>query len=390
LLKELGKLLERGGIVAGGAGALALGEPPQGELLPGCCAFADGDPADRAQALATALAAHPDHLGIELLPGAAILVQGRSVEVLGAHEVRFHWAAHGEHAAARQVAKAGERLDLIALRRAARQRLQPVFPPARPQPTRVAHGSLVLVGGGRLPDSVLQKFLELAGGRQAPIVVLPTALPDPLPDADHSVFALRRAGAEDVTVLTGRTRDEVESEAFVAALRRARGVWFGGGRQWRFVDAYEGTVAEKLLHEVLERGGVIGGSSAGASIQAEYLVRGNPLGNQDMMALGYERGLGFLPGAAVDQHFTERDRFQDLARVVDRYPQLLGIGIDEATALVVEGSTGSVLGEGAVHFFDHRRTAATGELYVSVPAGSAYELELRRPIERATAPNEMP
>ena len=99
--------------------------------------------------------------------------------------------------------------------------------------------------------------------------------------------------------------------------------------------------------DVLRRGGVIGGSSAGATIQGEFLVRGHPLGNTVMMAEGYERGFGFLPGTAIDQHFTQRGRHPDLIPVIQRHPKLLGIGIDESTAIVVTGTKVEVLGQHA-------------------------------------------
>ena len=121
------------------------------------------------------------------------------------------------------------------------------------------------------------------------------------------------------------------------------------------------------------------GSSAGASIQAEYLVRGNPLGNTDVMADGYERGLGFLSGTAIDQHFTSRDRFSDLTAVVARYPQILGIGIDGGTGIVVQGNSAEVVGKGGVHFFDARRSREPGDAdYETVESGSSYNLETRR------------
>jgi len=94
------------------------------------------------------------------------------------------------------------------------------------------------------------------------------------------------------------------------------------------------------------------GSSAGASIQAEFLARGNPLGNRDIMADGYLMGLGFLPGTAVDQHFTQRNRQPDMLSLVTRYPKWLGIGIDERTALVVKGDVGEVVGRSHVYFYD--------------------------------------
>jgi cyanophycinase len=129
-------------------------------------------------------------------------------------------------------------------------------------------------------------------------------------------------------------------------------VWFGGGRQWRLNDAFDGTPAIAAFHSVLARGGVIGGSSAGATIQAEFLVRGNPLGNTEMWCEGYERGFGFLPGCAVDQHLLTRGRTGDLQALVAKLPQLIGIGIDEATAAIVQGSVLEVVGDSKIAVFD--------------------------------------
>ncbi|MBI3864273.1 MAG: Type 1 glutamine amidotransferase-like domain-containing protein [Planctomycetia bacterium] len=130
---------------------------------------------------------------------------------------------------------------------------------------------------------------------------------------------------------------------------------------------------------MLRRGGVIGGSSAGATIQGDYLVRGSPLGNEDMMAAGYERGFAFLPGTAIDQHFAQRKRFRDMTGVVAAHPQLLGIGLDETTAIVVQGHVAEVVGKNKVHFYDRTKPVADGEPdYVSVSAGQKYDLVARR------------
>jgi cyanophycinase len=130
---------------------------------------------------------------------------------------------------------------------------------------------------------------------------------------------------------------------------------------------------------VLTRGGVIGGSSAGASIQGEYMPRGSPLGNVEMMTEGYERGLGFLPGVAIDQHFTQRRRHADMTGLMRRFPQLLGIGLDEGTAIVVQQSTAKVMGRGQVHFYDYRMGEPAGQKdYVAAKAGAAYDLDARK------------
>jgi cyanophycinase len=270
--------------------------------------------------------------------------------------------------------------DLTALRFAATARNGPDFPPQNISDPRVEKGTLIIIGGGPMPRSVTKRFIQIAGGDQSSIVVLPTAVPDSMvKDSGSIANAFRKLGAKEVTVLSKRTLSEVDGDEYLQILKRATGIWFGGGRQWRFVDAYHDTKALGLMHEVLKKGGVIMGSSAGASIQAEYLVRGNPLGNQDMMAEGYEKGLGFLKGVAIDQHFAERDRFKDLASVVDRFPQILGIGIDEGTALIVKGPVGLVQGKGQVHFYDRRKkTKDADKDYESVGRGGRYQLVQRK------------
>jgi cyanophycinase len=146
------------------------------------------------------------------------------------------------------------------------------------------------------------------------------------------------------------------------------------------VDAYEGTLTEKRFHDVLARGGAIAGSSAGASIQSEYMPRGHPLGNTVMAAEGYERGFAFLPGCAVDQHFFKRNRTADMTGLMAEYPQYLGIGIDEGTALVVRGSRADVIGASKVAFYDTRRKRADPD-YEEVRAGESYDLVRRAKVE---------
>jgi cyanophycinase len=245
----------------------------------------------------------------------------------------------------------------------------------------VPKGALVIVGGGGMPADVTKAFIDLAGGPDALIVVLPTANPDPVPANAEATF-LSRAGARNVKVLPARTLAEVEDPKNLAILKEARGVWFGGGRQWRFVDAYEGTKAEEAFRDVLRRGGVIGGSSAGATIQGDYLCRGSPLNNTDVQCEGYERGLRFLPGVAIDQHFTQRKRHPDMTALMKQHPQYLGIGLDEATAIIVKGSVAEVKGRGKAHFYDTRRKTAPDEPdYEALVAGASYDLKARKVIE---------
>ena len=147
-------------------------------------------------------------------------------------------------------------------------------------------------------------------------------------------------------------RAEADTESFVAPLRAARGVWFGGGRQWRLVDAYMGTRTQREIEAVLARGGVIGGGSAGATIQGSYLVRGAHEGNHIMMAPGYEEGFGYLRSVAIDQHLLTRQRQDDLVEVITKKPELLGLGIDEPSAIVVTGDRFEVIGKTVVGVYD--------------------------------------
>lgn len=148
------------------------------------------------------------------------------------------------------------------------------------------------------------------------------------------------------------------------------------------MDAYEGTETWQAFHDVLRRGGVIGGSSAGATIQGDYLVRGNPLGNEEMMSEGYERGFAFLRGCAIDQHFTQRHRQRDMEALKATFPQLLGIGIDESTALVVQDATATVIGKNNAYFYDRSTDEDSGSPpFTQVAPDEAYDLERRVRIE---------
>ncbi|MBL8809267.1 MAG: cyanophycinase [Planctomycetaceae bacterium] len=355
-------ILERGGVVAGtSAGAaimskvmIAGGNPVPDmskgwDLLPGAIVDQHFSERQRLPRLQEAVSNHGDCVGLGIDEGTALLCRGRMMKVLGAGTVTACLLPCSWRHDELQVLKSGEMADLTQLRRAARQRYEKRNPGiAQSGPVKVESGSLVIVGGGGMPPEVVSRFVELAGGENAHIVVLPTAVPRDQTDSSVPGF-LKRASIAKVTVLTQRT-SEVESAEFQEAMKSATGIWFGGGRQWNFVDAYEGTTAVAAFHDVLKRGGVIAGSSAGATIQGEFLVRGHPLGNTIMMADGYERGFAFLPGSAVDQHFAQRQRFADLLPVVWTHPQMLGIGIDEATALVVKGTHADVIGQSAVHF----------------------------------------
>lgn len=257
--------------------------------------------------------------------------------------------------------------------------------PEAPTP-RVAPvvGHLVIAGGGQLGPDVMGRFVSLAGGPDAPVVVIPTAGEDSVYPANWAgLNGLRAMGLRNLVVRHTKDRKVADSDSFVAVIRTARGVWFPGGRQWRLVDSYAGTRTERELHALLARGGVIGGTSAGASIQASYMVRGAREGNTIMMAPGYEQGFGFIRGVAVDQHVSARNRQLDLQPVVRRFPNLLGLGLDEGTAIVVTGTRAEVVGRGKL--FVHNGAEPPGETvpYVTLEAGEVLDLATRRRVPRA-------
>src|SRR5262245_36391502 len=231
-----------------------------------------------------------------------------------------------------------------------------------------------------MPDGLLERFVELAGGAEASIVYVPCSPDDVILNEPGFCMELRQAGAHHVTWLHTKNRSRANTdEELLKPLRDARGIWFGGGRQWNLVDSYQNTTAHQLMSRVLERGGVIGGSSAGASIQGDYMPRGDPLGNLNIIAEGYERGLGFLTGVAIDQHFTQRKRHPDMSSLMRIYPQLLGIGIDEGTALVVQSHVAEVVGRGEVAFYDTRRQREDSDKdYLVAKSGQRFDLKMRQ------------
>lgn len=393
--RELLAVLQRGGVIGGtSAGAaimsrvmIAQGNPVADiktglDLLPGCVIDQHFTERNRKPRLLGVLEKHPQQFGMGIDEGTVVIVRGRNMEIIGSGNVAICLAKSTDRPVREIVFKGGERTDLTRWRLAALARTGATFPPAQNPEPKVAQGSLMIVGGGGMTPEMVNRFIELAGGPESTIVVLPTANEDPLPEMPRDGRFLERAGCKHVVTLSGRTLEQVTSPEFLATLKEARGVWFGGGRQWRFVDAYAGTPAAEAFHDVLRRGGVIGGSSAGATIQGEYLVRGSPQGNQEMMAEGYERGLGFLPGTAIDQHFTQRKREPDMMSVMTAFPQLMGIGLDETTAIIVQGQVAEVLGKSRAHFFDARYWPSDElPICVSLDSGQRYDLVERKTLD---------
>lgn len=220
-------------------------------------------------------------------------------------------------------------------------------------------GSLLIIGGNvQSTASIWNKFTELAGGKdKAVIVVITAGVGDSaafdLPDIEE---VKKQTGISNVTLLHTSNLAEANNEKFIAPLKKATGVYFVGGRQWRIADSYLNTLTHQALYDVLNRGGVIAGSSAGATIQGSFLWRGDTKGAQVLIG-DHTQGLGFLKNAVIDQHLLKRNRQFDLIGLIKIAPSLIGIGLDEATAIMVQRDTMEVIGKSFVAIYDYNTIA---------------------------------
>ena len=220
-------------------------------------------------------------------------------------------------------------------------RLAPSFIPSKP----IAGGALVIHGGGRLTEEVRSRFIELAGGPQARILVVPTAQSDAeSPEFDRMMEFWRPQPVESVALFHTRSRLTADDGDFLRPLQEATGVWLCGGLQSSISKAYVGTGVDRELKALLERGGVVGGTSAGAAVMSRIMIDGG----RTRAKLG--EGFGFLDDAVFDQHFLRRNRMSRLEGVVREHAGCFGLGIDEGTALVVglKDKRARVLGESYV------------------------------------------
>ena len=260
--------------------------------------------------------------------------------------------------------------------------------PTRATSTMVgpAHGTVIVVGGGSMGPEIYAKFIAAAGGPEALIVDVPTAGGDSVYTQDApGTRGWKQAGAKNVYVLHTTDRKLADSDSFATILAKAGGVWFEGGRQYHLVDSYAGTKTERGFHDVLARGGVVGGSSAGASILGDFLVRGAPSNNNFIMDdPGYEKGFAFLRGVGIDQHVVARERLADLAdSIIPKYPTLLGISEDEGTAWVVQGATAMIIGRNKAFVYGGNAAHDDGKPFLTLYPGDRFNLAERRVTHRA-------
>jgi len=281
----------------------------------------------------------------------------------------------------------------------------PSFPPEKtidPKGGMQTSKGTLIVDGGRLklvPEKhTVKAFIKHAGGLDQPIVLSPTAS-SVMTDAKWKEYYdkwNKTIGFKTVSKMDCPKRDTVEpnTDAFVQDLKHARGLFMKGGRHWRLVDAYgnadQQTKTLKEMWKLLERGGVIAGTSAGAAALGDFMPRGDTRGSGRMIAdqANHRQGFAFLPNVAFDVHVSNRARVTDLKEVLeyanDRGQDLLGIGIDEDTAIVVQGKVFEVIGSGKVFVHTWNESVEGGYIRI-LRAGDIYNLCTRQEFVPGTA-----
>ncbi len=213
-------------------------------------------------------------------------------------------------------------------------------------------GKLIIIGGGAIPDSLFSFFANYCGGKDQPVVYIPTATTDEayIQNGEHLLKFTSR-GFNNLSTIHTRNKKEADDPKNIALLRNAKGLYFGGGDQQLIADAYAGTKLYDEMIALLDRGGVIMGTSAGATIMGSLMIGGDAR-NDISKKYTLNPAFSFMTNTALDQHVLARNRQFDLIPVIEHYPGTLGIGIDESTAIIVEAGQFRVWGNSYVMLYD--------------------------------------
>lgn len=220
-------------------------------------------------------------------------------------------------------------------------------------------GHLVIIGGVHTKETS-KKFIELAGGENARIIIIPNAGSNPVYNSELHKKEFEELGAKADYLLF--TRETADADSNLKKMEWANAVYFLGGDQSDLTRDMLGTKLLQKVYDIYNNGGVIGGSSAGAAVQSEIMITGNELLNKDSSSafvsiqkgnIETAKGFGFIKSAIIDQHFLKRKRHNRLITLMCEHPNLLGIAIDEATAVVVyPDDTFEVIGNNQVLVYD--------------------------------------
>jgi cyanophycinase len=219
-------------------------------------------------------------------------------------------------------------------------------------------GTLLIMGGECTNDFFITQFAGLVGSIESNIVIIPTAMEDKYTDSESDFDVLKKPfrdiGFKNIDIVHTRESKVANSDSLNKILLSADGVWITGGRQWRLAKAYNDTKIQSSLKEVLAQGKVVAGTSAGASIMGDVLVRGDSKTHTIMLG-DYQKGFGFISNFAIDQHHIARNRQFDMFELKDEKPNVLGIGIDENTGIIVNENKFRVIGKSYVTIYDNTR-----------------------------------
>ncbi len=214
--------------------------------------------------------------------------------------------------------------------------------------TITPQGKLFIAGGGVLSPKLRKEFIKLGGGKKARVVIIPTANDhaDDLTLRHTFVWEEFNDNVEKVDFFHTRDRDVANDETETAILDDATAVWFPGGKQLDLAAAYVKTRTLEKIAAVLQRGGVVGGTSAGAAVVSGVMIGGSYDHDPDQPIIS--EGFNFLPRIVVDQHFLIRERQRRLENAINEHPDHFGLGIDEGTAIIITGNEAVVMGKSTV------------------------------------------
>jgi cyanophycinase len=261
--------------------------------------------------------------------------------------------------------------------------------PGLTQTDQNSSGKLIIIGGGEIPDTIYAIFAAACGGKDQSIVVIPTATGDEewIKSGGHLKKFTER-GFTNLTTIHTRDKVKADDPELIKAMNAANGIFFGGGDQAKLAEAYTGTALHRAMYDLLKRGGVIMGTSAGATIMGSVLIGGDhrrtPNKKQD-----FPKGLSFMKNTAIDQHVLARNRQFDLLPVLEADTSLFGIAIDESTAAIVEKGMISVAGDSYVLIYDqydwHKQMREWGRVYMPfrmIAKGATFDLTKRSIINK--------
>lgn len=387
---RLHDMLKRGGVIGGTSAGAAImtqtmiaggiGVPHLGTgfgFLKGAIVDQHFAQRNRQGRLMQAIESHPGQIGLGINENTALVVRGRKLEVIGEEVAICISGTHERPTRVESLAK-GQTADLIRLSRAAVGRTQDNQNLRRSHP-EVARGTLVIAGHGPTPTEAVSKFFDAAGGKEGSFVVLSTTHEN---DSDSEVYFcdwMKDAGVE-VRQVSVKKPNTMTSANVREVLKDATGVWIAGSHLGHMVESYLDTPVQKLVTAVLHRGGAVGGTSAGAAIQGDYLVDDSLADHQTGIAEGYERGFGFLPGVAIGPTLARTSPFDDVSDLKRPYPaDLVGLEVPEATALIVSGTKMEVVGKNSVSVYDRKLDdSAILPLVELIKAGESYDFKQRR------------